>query len=237
MSDTQMYKELSEDIEAALLDTDLFLKYGATEKAMSRLQAAINHSPRSIVLRERLRELATSHKNTVEAARQCLALAGLYLGRQELDLAYTRLIEAKQLDPRISITKGLEAIKRARLPNPQAKPVPQSLPSIPENSSSTLSGDLSMISLFDVVQVVENSRLTGVLNIKGKGRILFNQGLIVDAETNDSSARKAFITLAKATSGPFQFEVSAQEFPVTINIENNTGLILDSLRLIDEESK
>jgi tetratricopeptide (TPR) repeat protein len=237
MSKTNLNKELSEEIEAALLDTDLFLKYGAHEKAMGRLQSAINTNPRSIILRERLREIASVYKHTVEAARQCLALAGLYLVREDLETAYNRLLEAKQLDPRISITSGLEAIRRARRPEPHNKPqaVETSSKSI---SSSTLAGDLSTISVFDVVQVIENSKLTGTLHIKSKGRVFFNSGLIVSAETDSgATAREAFSQIIEATNCPFDFELSDQDFPISIDVPNNTSLMLDSLREIDEQTK
>jgi hypothetical protein len=41
----------------------------------------------------------------------------LYIGREEFDLAYDRLQEAKLLDPRVSVAPGLEAIRRARRPD------------------------------------------------------------------------------------------------------------------------
>ena len=37
--------------------------------------------------------------------------------REDFDLAYDRLQEAKLLDPRISVATGLEAIRRARRPD------------------------------------------------------------------------------------------------------------------------
>src|SRR5438105_1878680 len=77
---------------------------------------ARERSPRSIYLRERMREIAPSHKHPEEAARHCLALASLYIERDNFDAAHDRLLEAKQLDSRISISSGLEAIRRARHP-------------------------------------------------------------------------------------------------------------------------
>lgn len=107
MSDADGHKEHNEDVETALLDADLFAKYKAPEKAIKRLRSAIEHYPRSVKLRERLREIAV-YKHPEEAARQCLALANLYIAREDFEAAYERLLEAKQLDPRISITPGLK---------------------------------------------------------------------------------------------------------------------------------
>lgn len=227
------HKEHEGDIEAALLDADLFIKYKAPGRAMKRLQGALESRPRAIQLRERLREIAASNKHPEEAARQCLALASLYIEREDFETAHDRLLEAKNLDPRISIASGLEAIRRARRPDLR----PTGLASEPR--ALTLTGDLSIISIFDIVQVLENSRLTGALTITGHtrtGRILVNEGRIVGAETDDAQSEEAFRKIVEVTNGTFDFERSLQEFPVTINAASNTNLILDSLRQLDEEN-
>src|SRR5215475_5745714 len=113
-------KEPIGEVETALLDAELFIKYGSPDRAMKRLKTALERSPRSIRLRERLREIASAHKHPEEAARHCLALASLYIERDDFDSAHDRLLEAKQLDRRISIATGLEAIRRARHPELQA---------------------------------------------------------------------------------------------------------------------
>jgi len=102
----------------------------------------------------------------------------------------------------------------------------------------TLAGDLSVITIFDAVQVIENARLTGALLITNdarSGRILFNEGRIVGAESDETAGEEAFRQLVEATGGGFDFERSTQAFPITINAASNTNLILDSLRQLDEE--
>ena len=158
------------EVEAAMLDAELFLKYQAPERAIKRLRTALDHNPRSIQLRERLREIAVGSKHMDEAARQCLALASLYIAREDFDTAHDRLLEAKRIDPRISIAAGLEAIRRARRPDlhPAQHAAAAAAPPAPareERETATLAGDLSVISIFDVVQVLENARLTGSLTI------------------------------------------------------------------------
>lgn len=236
MSDAQTNKEQEGDVETALLDADLFVKYKAPARAVQRLQTALERRPRSIELRERLREICATHKQPEEAARQCLALASLYIEREDFEAAHERLLEAKQLDPRINIAPGLDAIRRARRPD-----LPQSPFSKGEvRPPSTFSGDLSVISIFDAVQVLENARLTGALSINSptqQGRILFNEGRIVGAEAGDLTREDAFRRVVEATNGMFDFELAEQEFPVTIHAASNTNLILDSLRQIDEDNR
>ena len=235
-NDALTAKEQEGEVETALLDAELFLKYQAPERAVKRLRDALQQSPRSIQLRERLREIS-ARKHPEEAARQCLALASLYIEREEFQTAHDRLLEAKNLNPRISITPGLEAIRRARRPQSQqveAAPARRMV----ERRRATLAGDLSAVSIFDAVQVLENSRLTGTLSIASNvrsGRVLFNEGRIVGAETGDMTGEEAFRKIVEVTSGAFEFEKSLKEFPVTINAASNTNLILDSLRQLDEE--
>jgi tetratricopeptide (TPR) repeat protein len=226
------------EIEAALLDAELFLKYAAPERAIKRLREALEMTPHSVHLRERVREIAVSQKQLEEAARQCLALARLYIERDDLETARERLLEAKQYNPRISIATGLEAIRRAQ--NPQAQPATVAVQQqqMLERRNSTLSGDLSAISIFDIVQVLENARLTGALAVKSVarvGRILFNEGRIVSAEADGSEGEDAFRRLVEVAEGFFEFDKSPREFPVTINAASNTNLLLDSLRQLDEE--
>lgn len=234
MNDAYRNQEQDSEIETALLDAELFIKYKAPERAIARLRSALEVRPRSLKLREGLREIAAV-KHPEEAARQCLALASLYIEREDFNLAQDRLLEAKHLDPRISIAAGLEAIRRARRPGVQAVEAAAT-----EQPAVTLAGDLSAISIFDIVQVIENSRLTGALSIKWDvyvGRVLFNEGHIVGADTGKSEGTEAFRRIVEVVGGGFEFEKSAQQFPVTINTSSNTNLMLDSLREIDEENK
>jgi hypothetical protein len=235
---SQEEKEPVGEVETALLDAELFIKYGSPERAMKRLKTALERSPRSIRLRERMREVAAAHKHPEEAARHCLALASLYIERDDFDAAHDRLLEAKQLDNRISIATGLEAIRRARHPesqNAQAEKAesPRQKPLV------TFAGDLRTISLFDAIQALENSRLTGILSLTNSaqnGRVFFNDGQIVGAEYGDQKEYAAFRAIVEITSGMFDFQKSGQTFPVSIAAASNTNLILDSLRQVDEKN-
>src|SRR5882672_9108353 len=232
------HKEAIGEVETALLDAELFIKYGAPDRALKRLKTALEHNPRSIPLRERLREVAAAHKHPEEAARHCLALASLYIERDDFDAAHDRLLEAKQLDTRISIGTGLEAIRRARHPELHSQPAKKTEPQKMKPGIS-FAGDLSVISVFDAIQAIENSRLTGVLMLTNNaqaGRVLFNEGQIVGAESGKLMANEAFRQVVEITGGTFDFQKSQQTHPVTIEAASNTNLILDSLRQVDEEA-
>lgn len=222
-------------IESVLLDADLFVKYASPEKAFQILRECIERSPRSIPLREKLRDVCVKQKNLNEAAKQCLALVTLYIGREDFDLAYDRLQEAKLLDPRISVAPGLEAIRRARRPDFATKRdrTPQKI-----RTDVTMAGNLGYVSIFDAVQVIENAKMTGLLVLKSDmhlASIAFNEGRIVDAECNGHNGVAAFREIIEVSSGTFEFSTSEHEFPVVINVTSNTNFLLDVLTELDHE--
>jgi tetratricopeptide (TPR) repeat protein len=237
MAVTDSQTEHVSEVEAALLDAELFLKYQAPDRAIKRLRTALELNSRSIKLRERLREVCAAQKQTEESARQCLALASLYIERDDFDTAHDRLLEAKQLDARINIAGGLEAIRRAR--RPDLKPVPAPEANF-ERKHFTLAGDLSSISVFDAIQVIENARLNGVLTLSNEnheGQVKFSDGRIVDATCDSDIAEKGFQRVVEITSGTFEFQKTAEQYPTRIQALSNTNLILDTLRLLDEKKQ
>src|SRR3954464_9925409 len=222
-------------IESVLLDADLFIKYSSPEKAFELLRASLERSPRSIPLREKMRDICVKQKNLNEAARQCLALVSLYIGREDFDLAYDRLQEAKLLDPRISVAPGLEAIRRARRPDfaPTRDRTPQKV-----RTDCTFAGNLGYVSIFDAVQVIENAKMTGLLVLKSDmhlANVSFNEGKIVDAECNGHNGHSAFRDIIELDSGTFEFNISDHEFPVVIAVASNTNFLLDVLTELDNE--
>ena len=237
MATTDSQSEHVSEIEAALLDAELFVKYGASERAIKCLLTAIERNTRSVQLRERLREIC-GKKYSEEAARQCLALASIYIEREDFDTAHDRLLEAKQLDERINIASGLEAIRRAR--RPDLKPQQSSQEAQFEKKHFTLAGDLSAISVFDAIQVIENAKLTGVLTINGpsdEGHVMFNDGRIVDADCGGNTGDLGFHGVVEITTGTFDFQKTPSSFPIKIQALSNTNLLLDTLRLLDEKKQ
>ncbi len=222
-------------IESIILDAELFVKYRSPEKAFQLLRESIERSPRSIALREKLRDICISQKSLDEAARQCLALVNLYIGREDFDLAYDRLQEAKLLDPRISVAPGLEAIRRARRPDfaVNRDKTPQKV-----RTDVTFAGNLAYVGIFDAVQVIESSKMTGLLVLKTDlhlASVSFNDGKIVDAECGGRNGAKAFREIIEINSGTFEFSISDNEFSVVINVSSNTNFLLDVLTELDNE--
>jgi len=222
-------------MESVLLDADLFIRYRSPEKAFSLLRECMERSPRSIPLREKMREICITQKNLDEAARQCLALVSLYIGREDFDLAYDRLQEAKLLDPRISVAPGLDAIRRARRPDFAAT---RDKSPVNVRTDVTFAGNLAFVSIFDAVQVIENSRMTGLLIVKSDlhlASVSFNEGKIVDADANGHNGIKAFREIIEINSGTFEFSTSETEFSVVIVVSSNTNFLLDVLTELDNE--
>jgi len=222
-------------LESVLLDADLFVKYSSPEKAFALLRESLERSPRSIPLREKMRDICVKQKNLDEAARQCLALVSLYIGREDFDIAYDRLQEAKLLDPRISVAPGLEAIRRARRPEFAASrdKTPHKV-----RTDVTFAGNLGYVGIFDAVQVIENAKMTGLLVVKSDlhlASVAFNEGKIVDAECNGHNGVAAFREIVELNGGTFEFSTSDHEFPVVIIIPNNTNFLLDVLTELDHE--
>lgn len=221
-------------IESVLLDADLFVKYSSPEKAFALLRSSLERSPRSIQLREKMRDICVRQKNLNEAAKQCLALVSLYIAREDFDLAYDRLQEAKLLDPRISVAPGLEAIRRARRPDfATNRDRPQKV-----RTDVTFAGNLAFVSIFDAVQVIEGAKMTGLLIIKSDlhlANVAFNEGKIVDAECNEKNGMSAFRDIVEINHGTFEFSTSDHEFPVVIAVVSNTNFLLDVLTELDNE--
>jgi hypothetical protein len=237
MAITDSQTEHVSEIEAALLDAELFMKYQAPDRAIKRLRTALEMNSRSVKLRERLREICATNKQKEEAARQCLALASLYIEREDFDTAHERLLEAKQFDGRINIAGGLEAIRRARRPDLKPTPAPEAQF---ERKHFTLAGDLSAVSVFDAMQVIENARLNGVLTLSSEnreGEVKFNDGRIVDAACGGNVGEQAFQQVVEITSGTFEFQKTAEQFSTRIQALSNTNLILDTLRMLDERKQ
>ncbi len=238
MPDPSSQSEHVSEVDTALLDAELFIKYKAHDRAIARLREALESNPRAIPIRERIREICINQKEPEAAARECLSLASLYIEREQFDKGYDRLLEAKHLDARINIAGGLEAIRRARRPDlrPEAAPAQAAH----EGPVVTLAGDLTAVNIFDVVQIIENSKLTGILRLSNdtqSGSVCFNDGRIVDAESAGATAEPGFRQIVEITVGGFDFQKSAEEFPVTIHSLSNTNLLLDTLRQLDEANQ
>jgi|SRR5215813_7310444 len=107
----------------------------------------------------------------------------------------------------------------------------------PPASQNLLLGNFSVINIFDVIQMIENSRVTGslVVSLPGEsGEVHFNDGQIVGAKTSDRMGADALLRFLDANDGTFEFKKAAVPFEPAIKAASNMGLILDLLRIRDE---
>jgi hypothetical protein len=101
-----------------------------------------------------------------------------------------------------------------------------------------LAGSFADVNLMDVVQIIENNKMTGALLIAlpdQKGGIYFNEGQIVGARAGSDTGLEALKKFIDVTEGTFEFKKTTLGFQRTIQATSNTGLILDLLRTKDEE--
>jgi Domain of unknown function (DUF4388) len=214
------------DPESAIIDAELLVKYRMIARAIETLERAIDGAPRHIGLREKLREILIDSGRRDQAAQQCLALSSLHISTGDVERANERLLEAKRLDPRVSVTGQLHDMRRTESPPASSRP------------QRILSGTLTHINLFDIVQILENSRLSGAMSISssmGAGEIHMTEGQIVGAKCGGEVGKAALSKLLGAVDGSFEFEKSSAAYERTIEATSNTALILDMLRAKDEE--
>src|SRR5438132_998787 len=124
------------DPDSAIIDADLLVKYRMLTRAIETLERAIDAAPRHIGLREKLREILVDAGRRDQAAQHCLALASLHVSAGDIESANERLLEAKRLDPRVSVTEHLRDV-----PSP-----------VSQRPQKILSGNLADINLFDIIQ-------------------------------------------------------------------------------------
>ena len=108
-----------------------------------------------------------------------------------------------------------------------------------EPGQPVLSGNFSVVSLFDVIQMIENSRLTGTLSVvvpRATGEVNFNDGQIVSAKSGLDEDLDAINRFLGVTEGTFEFRKVDGLFSRTINSASNASLLLNLLRGRDEEA-
>ena len=221
------------DVEGAIIDADLLVKYRLVNRAIETLQDAIKSASRNVALREKLREIYIDNNRLSDAAQMCMDLSTLYIASEKFELANERLLEAKRLDPRVSITARLNQLEGGK-----AGGTPPPTGVVRSAGAKSITGDLADISIFDIVQILENSRMTGVLALKSgatTGNVYFNDGQVVDATYGQKIALEAFAELVDFGTGQFEFEKSPNRFQQRIESTSNTSLILDVLREKDED--
>jgi hypothetical protein len=107
------------------------------------------------------------------------------------------------------------------------------------NPSDMLLGNFAVVSMFDVIQIVENNRLCGALAVTSpvaNGEIHFDDGQIVGALSGPNTGTEALRSFLEVKEGSFEFKRSSAAYPRTIDAQSNMSLLLDLLRVTDEEA-
>jgi hypothetical protein len=102
-----------------------------------------------------------------------------------------------------------------------------------------LLGNFAVVSMFDVIQIIENNRLRGSLTVVSQavnGEIHFNDGQIVGARSGLDTGVEALKAFLDVTEGSFEFNRSPDTYSVTIDAPSNMSLMLALLRVRDEEA-
>ncbi len=111
--------------------------------------------------------------------------------------------------------------------------------SVSSNPPDMLLGNFAVVSMFDVIQIVENNRLCGALAVMSpaaNGEIHFNGGQIVGAQSGVSKGTDVLRSFLEVTEGSFEFRRTSTDYPRTIDAPSNMSLLLDLLRVTDEEA-
>jgi len=107
------------------------------------------------------------------------------------------------------------------------------------NTPDLLLGNFAIVSLFDVIQIIENNRLSGVLVVSSPavdGEIQFNGGQIIGAQSGVKNGIAGLKRFLDVTEGTFEFKRSDVQHSPTINATNNRMLMLDLLNVKDEDA-
>lgn len=108
----------------------------------------------------------------------------------------------------------------------------------PESTQGELRGDLSQVSLVDVLQLLTMNRRTGALSVAtsaGAGEIRLHEGDVVDAVYRRLEGEKALYRLLGERSGTFAFVPGGE--PALRRVDVPTSMLLiEAMRRVDEVS-
>jgi hypothetical protein len=103
-----------------------------------------------------------------------------------------------------------------------------------------LMGHFAIVSMYDVIQLVENNRLSGALTVTSpaaEGEIHFNDGRIAAAYSGSRTGTEALEGFLDVTEGAFEFRTSATHYPINIQAPGNVSSVLETLRMKQEEAE
>lgn len=191
------------------------------------IDSMINYPPGTpLVLKFRVKDNLIETHGEVRYSLKQMGMGVRFVDLRPEHLALLEhLIEGKPLAAQAPAAPPVES------PAAEAKPA--------AGAQYMLTGNFAIVSLFDVIQIIENNHLTGALVIAStvaEGEIHFNDGRIVGAHLAEMVGQDALVKFLDVTEGTFTFNKSEAEYPCTIQAGSNMGLMLDLLRVKDEEA-
>lgn len=188
------------------------------------IDSMTSYPPGTILkLRFRIKDIPIEAESEVRYSMQQMGMGVRFINLKPEHLAVIEhLIDGKPLVARLAATPDADQ------PGPAAS-----------QDKSMLMGNFAVVSLFDVIQIIENNRLTGAFVITSptaNGEIYFNGGRIVGAKSGTVEGQEALVKFLDVTEGIFEFHKSESEYQCTIQTASNMVLMLDLLRIKDEEA-
>jgi CRP-like cAMP-binding protein len=106
---------------------------------------------------------------------------------------------------------------------------------------SGITGDLEDVSVVDLMQLINSSQKTGVVELVGEGgmaKVFFNEGEVVGASLGALDAQKAFSTILGITKGRFTYKRGLPKAYSGISpLGGFMGLIMEGVQKIDEQNE
>ena len=99
--------EAEKTLEEAIIEADIYVRYGLHEKAKDLLEAFIREQPENIDLRQRLKSLYAEMGDTERAVSECLTLKDLYEKAGDAANADLVLKEACEINPEDARLAGI----------------------------------------------------------------------------------------------------------------------------------
>jgi len=109
-----------------------------------------------------------------------------------------------------------------------------------EEITSGMSGDLSQMSAWELLQALNLSQKTGILILtlpNGSAQLLLNRGNLIRADYCNQTGKEAVYKILKERQGRFKFSSSLPEDQLDApKIGSLMEILLDASRVIDEEA-
>ena len=103
-----------------------------------------------------------------------------------------------------------------------------------KSASKGISGDLSELSLLEIIQLININKRSGIFTVSD-AKLYFKDGNIIKAEYDEEKNEKAINKLVKLKEGHFQFTNQAVDVDVEISA-NTMHIVMEACRIMDENS-